>query len=144
VFSQHYFGILGAPRREDWKQNEIISRVADEAGRRGVRMSLALVPDFPRFNYFNFQLAAKLAKIPMRIDHLQFATGGFAAFNKYDFAIMSENDQGMPWSTREAGPLNDVITGRPDIFKIVSMYNLPGGEVVRLYFIDRESDAAKQ
>jgi 4-amino-4-deoxy-L-arabinose transferase-like glycosyltransferase len=144
LYSQHYFGILGAPRREDWKQNEIISRVADEAGRRGVRMSLALIPDFARFNYFNFQLAAKLAKIPMRIDHLQFATGGFSAFSNYDFAIMSEGDQGMPWTTREAGSLNDVITGRPDIFKTVSTYRLPGGEVVRLYFIDRESDAAKQ
>ena len=44
LFSQHYFGILGAPRQEDWQQNEIIDRVSDEATKRGTAASLALVP----------------------------------------------------------------------------------------------------
>src|SRR5205807_4077925 len=52
LFSQQYFGILGAPRREDWKQNEIINRVSEEAAKRGAATSLAVVPDLARFNYF--------------------------------------------------------------------------------------------
>ena len=139
LFSQHYFGILGAPRREDWKQTEILGRVREEGQRRGAEMSLALVPDLPRFNYFNFQLAAKLAKIPMRIGHLQSADGGVDAFKGYDFAIMSEDDQGMAWSTRAAASLNETILDRHDIFKVIAIYRLPSGDAVRLYFIDRST-----
>src|SRR5262249_32594757 len=85
LFSQHYFGILGAPRSEDWKQEEILNRVSREARQRGVAMSLALVPDLARFNYFNFQLAAKLAKMPVRVEHVGSAASGIAALDGYDF-----------------------------------------------------------
>lgn len=144
LFSQHYFGILGAPRREDWKQSEVLARVAEEARRRGVAMSLALVPDLPRFNYFNFQLASRLAKMPLRVGHLVSAAGGLDAFGGYDFAITSENEQGMPWTTRAAGSLNQFIEDRHDIFRVIEVYRLPNSDAVRLYFIDRESNAAKQ
>jgi len=137
LFSQHYFGILGAARREDWQQSEILGRVAEEARRRGAAMSLALVPDLPRFNYFNFQLASRLAHVPVHISHLQSAAGGLDAFRGYDFAIMSDNEQGMPWTTRAAGSLNQFIADRHDIFKLVALYRLPNGDAVRLYFIDR-------
>ena len=141
LFSQHYFSILGAPRREDWKQTEILGRVAEEARFHGAAPSLALVPDLPRFNYFNFQLAAKLAEMPMYIGHLQSAAGGLAAFEGYDFAIMSEREQGMPWSTRAAGTLNQFIVDQHDIFKVAAIFSLPNGDAVRLYFIDRRAAA---
>jgi 4-amino-4-deoxy-L-arabinose transferase-like glycosyltransferase len=137
LFSQHYFGILGAPQREDWKQSQILDRVAEGARRRGAAMSLALVPDLPRFNYFNFQLAAKLSKMPMGIGHLQSSAGGLSAFDGYDFVITSENEQGMPWTTQSAGWLNRLIVERPDIFKPIAIYTIPNGDVVRLYVIDR-------
>jgi len=146
LFSQHYFGILGAPRHEDWKQDEILQRVAEEARKRGAAMSLALVPDLARFDYFNFQLAAKLAKMPARIEHVVSAAHGLAAFDGYDFVVMSEMDQGMPWTTKDAQSLNQLIMDRQDIFKPVSSYRLPNGNAVRLYFTDhakREPDRAK-
>jgi 4-amino-4-deoxy-L-arabinose transferase-like glycosyltransferase len=137
LFSQHYFGILGAPRREDWKQSEILDRIAEEARRRDAALSLALVPDLPRFDYFNFQLAAMLKKMPLRVRHLASAAGGLDAFRGCDFTIMSENEQGMPWTTHAAGSLNQFIVDRHDIFKLVGLYRLPNGDAVRLYFIDR-------
>ena len=63
-FSQSYFGLLGAPRREDWKQDGIIRRMEEEAGVRHSDLSLALIPDLPRFNTSNFMLAAAAAKKP--------------------------------------------------------------------------------
>jgi hypothetical protein len=137
LFSQHYFGILGAPRSEDWKQEEILNRVSWEARQRGVAMSLALVPDLARFNYFNFQLAAKLAKMPVRVEHVGSATSGIAALDGYDFTVTSDMDQGMPWTTRDAAALNHLIVNRQDIFKPLTSYRLPNGDAVRLYFIDR-------
>jgi hypothetical protein len=137
LFSQNYFGILGPPRREDWKQNEILSRVAEESRQRGATMSLALVPDLARFDYLNFQLAAKLAKLPARIGHIGSAAAGPGAFDGYDFVVMSEMEQGMPWTTGDAELLNQLILERPDIFKPISLYRLPSGDAVRLYFIDR-------
>jgi 4-amino-4-deoxy-L-arabinose transferase-like glycosyltransferase len=144
LFSQNLLGILGAPRREDWKQSEILDRVAEEARKHGATMSLALIPDLPRFDYFNFQLAAKLAKMPMHISHLGSAVGGVAAFDGYDFALMSEMEQGMPWTTTNARALNGLIVDRGDIFKPIAFYRLPNGDAVRLYFIDRGLNAARQ
>jgi 4-amino-4-deoxy-L-arabinose transferase-like glycosyltransferase len=137
VFSQDYFGILGAPRREDWRQEEILRRVAEEARQRRATMSLALVPDLARFDYFNFQLAARLAKMPMRIGHIGSAAGGLAAFDGYDFVVVSDMQQGMPWTTRDAESLNRLIDDRHDIFKPISSYRLPNSDSVRLYFINR-------
>jgi hypothetical protein len=100
-------------------------------------MSLALVPDLARFNYFNFQLAAKLAKMPVRVEHVGSAASGIAAFDGYDFTVTSDMDQGMPWTTRDAAALNQLIVNRQDIFKPLTSYRLPNGDAVRLYFIDR-------
>ena len=137
LFSQNYFGILGAPRREDWKQNEILDRVAEESKQRGATMSLALVPDLARFDSLNFQLAARLAKLPARIGHIGSAAGGLSAFDGYDFVVTSQMEQGMSWTTRDAESLNQLIVNRPDIFKPISVYRLPTGDAVQLCFIDR-------
>jgi hypothetical protein len=50
----------------------------------------------------------------------------------------------MPWTTRDAGSLNQLIVSRQDIFKPVSFYHLPDGDAVRLYFIDRGLNAKRQ
>ena len=82
--------------------------------------------------------------MPLRVGHLVSAAGGLDAFGGYDFAITSENEQGMPWTTRAAGSLNQFIEDRHDIFRVIEVYRLPNSDAVRLYFIDRESNAAKQ
>jgi 4-amino-4-deoxy-L-arabinose transferase-like glycosyltransferase len=135
LYSQDYFGISGAPRREDWKQVEILNRAAEEARRRSASISLALVPDLPRFDSSNFLLAARLAKLPARVVHLQ-APGGLDAFEGYDFAVVSEREQGISWTTNRAAALNQFILDRPDIFNLVSTHTLPTGTPVRLYFIN--------
>jgi 4-amino-4-deoxy-L-arabinose transferase-like glycosyltransferase len=137
LFSQHYFNILGAPRQEEWQQNEIINRVSEEATKRNAAASLALVPDLARFNYFNFQLAAKLAKMPMRIEHVATATAGVSSFDGFHFVVTTEMEQGMPWTTGEARALNQLIVSRPDIFKPITSYRLPNGDAAQLYFINR-------
>ena len=83
------------------------------------------------------ELAARLANMPVRVWHLRSAAGGLDAFRGCDFALLSENDQGMPWTTGAAGSLNRFIVDRHDIFKLVGTYRLPNGDAVHLYFIDR-------
>src|SRR5262249_45007277 len=119
LFSQDYFGILGAPRGVNWKQDEILDRVAAEAKVRNSGMTIALVPDLPRFNTSNFLLVAKEKKLPMHFDQLKSASNGLAAFDGFDFAVATASEQGMPWTTHAAGSLNQVIADNREIFKSI-------------------------
>jgi hypothetical protein len=138
---QHYFHILGAPRREDWRQEEILRGIDADARRRGVQPELALIPDLPRFNSANFLLLARLRELPMRIDHIQAAPQGVRSFAGYNYVIMTEGDQGMSWSTVSSRALNQIIVDDPDTFRLVALYQLPDGNGVRLYFIQRGDPA---
>jgi len=144
LYLQNYFHILGPPRREDWKQEEILRRLATDARDRKVEPSLALIPDLPRFNAENFRLMARLRGIPARIAHLQAGPDGMVPFAGYDYVIMAEGDQGMSWSTVYSRALNQYVVDHPDVFRLVELYLLPGGSSARLYFIARgvrEADA---
>jgi 4-amino-4-deoxy-L-arabinose transferase-like glycosyltransferase len=143
LFAQNYFGILGAPRPEDWKQSEIIDRVVQESRLRGSGMALALVPDLPRFNTSNFLLAAAEAKIPMQFNHVRSATAGVAAFEGLDFAILSDGEQGMSWTTHAAEALNHFIADHPVIFRPIASFSLPNKETAHLYFIDHGAAPAR-
>jgi hypothetical protein len=136
LFSQHYFGILGAPRREDWKQREVIDRIVQESRLRGSGMAVALVPDLPRFNTSNFLLASAEARLLLRFDHLKSLPAGLDGFAFHDFVILSDGDQGMSWTTHSAAALNQFILDRPEVFKHVESFSLPNNDTAHLYFID--------
>jgi hypothetical protein len=137
LYLQHYFHILGAPAREDWKQVEIIHRLAKDSADSGLSRTLALIPDRPRFNAANFHLYSRLLKIPLRVDHPQTAAGGIRSFDGFDYVLMTEGDQGMSWTTIASQALNQIVVDAPDAFKLVEIFPLPGAESVRLYSVHR-------
>ncbi len=128
LYSQHYFGILGPPRRENWRQNEIIARVATEARSRGARPSLTLVPDLPRFDTSNFLLFATREKISMAFGH----AGSVRDLEGFDFVITTDRDQGMSWTTAAALSLNETVRNNPAVFKPIAIYDLPIYDTARL------------
>jgi hypothetical protein len=142
LYLQNYFDILGPPRREDWKQKEILNQLVEHARNRNAHITLALVPDLPRFNSANFSLQARLMGLALRVDHLQSADAGARSFDGYQYVLMSERDQGMPWSTTAAAALNKIIVDEHDIFQLVGLYPLPNGDCARLYFVNRDERAA--
>jgi hypothetical protein len=135
LYLQHYFHTLGEPRREDWKQEEIMRRVADDARRRGAGTNVALIPDLPRFNAVNFQLIARLRSLPVRVDHLRNAPGGLDSFAGCQYVILTVTDQGMPWSTGFSAALNRIVFSHPDAFELLQSYDLPDGNQARLYAV---------
>ncbi len=138
LYLQDYFGILGPPRREDWRQHEILGRIARHAAENRERPSLAVVPDLPHFSAANFLLQSRLDGSPMRVDHPQSAAAGVRAFDGFSYVLMTEGDQGMSWTTGAARALNQIIVDEHDVFRILELYPLPNGDYVRLYHIDRE------
>ena len=138
LYLQHYFHVFGAPRREDWKQTVILRAMAQDANRRGLGLSLALIPDLPRFSAANFHLYARLLGIRARnIDHLSDAGQGVHSFNGFDYVLMTEGDQGMPWTTGAGRALNQIVMDEHGIFQLVDLFPLPNGDSVRLYAIVR-------
>jgi hypothetical protein len=137
LYSQHYFHVLGPPRRENWRQDEILLRAAEHARSTGAELSLAIVPDLPCFNAANFGLYARLRGIDAQVDHPQSAEKGKASFDSFSYAVMKEGDQGMPWTTTGSASLNKVIVDEPRIFELLGMYPLPDGDYARLYCIRR-------
>jgi hypothetical protein len=141
LYLQNYFHILGAPRREDWKQEEILRQVVEDARSRGVRPELALIPDLPRFNSANFHLLARLRGLPMRIAHVRGKPAGLRSFDGFNYVIMTEGEQGMPWTTATSRALNQILIDDPGTFRLVALYVLPGGNGARLYFIQHNAAA---
>jgi 4-amino-4-deoxy-L-arabinose transferase-like glycosyltransferase len=137
LYLQDYFNILGAPRREDWRQDEILQEVVADSARRGLRPLLGLVPDLARFSAANFHLYARLRHLPVRVDHIQSAPNGLRSFDGFDYVVMTERDQGMPWSTVNSRALNQIIVDEHGVFRLVDVYSLPNGDAARLYWIQR-------
>lgn len=137
LYLQHYFHILGAPKAEDWKQDAILDRLVDDAQRRQVPLNLALIPDLPRFNSINFLLFARLRGMALRIDHLSLAQSGIPFFDGYNYVIVTEKEQGMPWTTQESVALNQIIMNENQMFRLLGVFQLPNGDTARLYAITR-------
>jgi Dolichyl-phosphate-mannose-protein mannosyltransferase len=137
LYIQHYFHILGAPLKEDWKQAEIISALANDSARSGLRRTLAVVPDLPRFNAANFHLYSRLLRTPVRVDHPQTDAGGIGSFDGFDYVIITEGDQGMSWTTLASPALNQIVVDAPQVFRLVEIFPLPGGDSARLYSVNR-------
>jgi len=136
LYLQHYFHILGAPLKEDWQQAEIIRTLERDSARSGLRRSLALVPDLPRFNAANFHLYSRLLGTPLRVDHPQTAAA-VRSFDGFDYVLMTEGDQGMPWTTLASRSLNQIVVDAPQVFRLVEIFLLPSGDSVRLYSVHR-------
>jgi hypothetical protein len=144
LYLQDYFGIWGSPRREDWKQDEILNKVACDSGKRNPRPSLAIVPDLPWFSEDNFALRARTHKLPIRIQHLQSAAEGIHSFDGYDYVLMTEGDQGMSWTTNLSAAMNTILVNNPQVFRLIGLYRLPTGDGARLYCVTGNSGAAER
>ena len=143
LYTQHYFNVLGPPRRENWQQDDILRRAAGHARGTGSDLALAIVPDLPRFNAANFGLYARLRGIRARVDHPQSAEKRIGSFDHFNYAVMKEGDQGMPWTTTANALLNKVIVDEPRTFELLGMYPLPDGDFARLYYIRRERGSGR-
>jgi len=138
VYLQDYFEVFGKPEKEDWKQGEILQKVASDSKMRNAQPRLALVPDLARFNESNFALYARILKLPVQTHHLKSVPEGISTFDGYDYVVMTERDQGMPWTTQHSLEMNRIIVDHPEVFSLVEIYRLPTGDGARLYFIDRQ------
>lgn len=143
LYLQDYFDIFGKPRRQDWQQEAVLKKIAEDAQKRRIRPALALVPDLAWFNQANFTLYARFRGMDLRIDHLKSAAGGIESFKGYNYVLMTENDQGMSWTTGASKALNQIIVDNPGIFQLVELYVLPSGDGARLYYIARNQPVAQ-
>jgi hypothetical protein len=73
----------------------------------------------------------------IRIQHLQSASEGINSFRGYNYVLMVDGDQGMPWTTHDSRALNKVVVDNPAIFRLVELYRLPSGHTARLYFQEK-------
>jgi hypothetical protein len=142
LYLQDYFHILGRPRREDWKQDEILAKVMEDVRSSGARPALALTADLPRFNSVNFQLMARLRGLPVRVVQLRSEPENRKAFDDYDYVVMTEQEQGMGWTTTNSRALNQIIVDDPETFRVIRLYLLPDGNCARLYSVRRRPESA--
>lgn len=138
LYLQDYFGILGAPRRESWPQDDLLNRVREHASPGTAGRSLGLIPDLPRFNAANFLLRSRTLGLGLVVDHIQAEPSGIASFDGFDYVIMVEGNQGMPWTTGNSQQLNRIVVDEHEVFRLLGLYPLPDGDTARLYFVKRE------
>jgi 4-amino-4-deoxy-L-arabinose transferase-like glycosyltransferase len=135
LYIQHYFHVLGSPKREDWKLDAILDRLAEDARSRKISPDVALIPDLPYFNSLNFQLYARLRGLPSQVEHRQSAGEGIKAFDGINYVILTEKEQGMNWTTMESSALNRIVLNEPRRFRLLGTYPLPNGDTAHLFVI---------
>jgi hypothetical protein len=141
LYLQHYFHILGPPKKENWKQAEILSRIDQDSTERGLGRIVALVPDLPRFSAANFQLYALLLSIRCEVHHLALTpNGSYPPLETVDYVVTTEGDQGMSWSTTTSMELNQIIQ-RSQYFELIDSFPLPGDDSAHLYRVKHKRDA---
>jgi 4-amino-4-deoxy-L-arabinose transferase-like glycosyltransferase len=136
LFQQHYFHLLGPPLKQDWKHSDILRRANLDSSQNRERMSVALVPDLPRFNALTFQLYSRLLKIPSRFTRLVLTDQGIYPLEAVDYVVTVDNDQGMSWTTKNSLALNTILERSPDVFIPLERFPLPEGNLARLYRVN--------
>ena len=133
VYTQIYFGLWGPPAREDWK----IERVLDQVASSGGNTRLAIVPDIARFDPRAFELYVTLRQEPVTIhslwvlDELEIAG--------YDYILVTEGSYGKPGSflfSPDRERIAEYLEERPDAFRVIDAFELPSGEMIRLYQVN--------
>jgi len=137
LYTQDVFGILGPPRREDWKLKEVVLQMASHARANGFRTNLAMIPDLPRFNASSLNLYSKLEGVASRIDHVQVVPAGTRVFEGFDYVVVKDGDQGEPWTTHNSEILNRIVLGEPSAYLQVRRFALPDGSFASLFAIRR-------
>ena len=133
LYLQNYFQISGPPKREDWKQDAMLRRIADHSLDRRVQATLALIPDLPRFNASNFNLFARFRSLNVRTGRPRSALDGIHSFDGFDYVVLIEGDQGWAYTTAENLQLNEIVLNHPETFHFLDSFLLPSGAVARLY-----------
>ncbi len=87
-------------------------------------------------------LLAQLRGLPVRVDHLQSAANGIRSFDRFNYVVMTEREQGMSWSTTASAALNQIVVDEHRVFRLLGLYPLPNGDSARLYFIQRDERIA--
>ena len=90
----------------------------------------------PRLSAANIQLYARLAGVPLRVDHVR-TSGDIRAFDGFDYALVTEREQGIAWTTRWSSALTQVVFADPALFRLIEVFPLPNGDAARLYAIQR-------
>lgn len=129
LYTQSYFGLWGAPAREDWQIERVLDRVTSVEGQT---VRLGMIPDIPRFDALAFEFYIALRKEPVVI-HRLWAFDEPALWNN-DYVLMSEKGQGFAeFFSRDLKRINRYILDRPERFEVLEWFPLPNGEVIRLY-----------
>jgi 4-amino-4-deoxy-L-arabinose transferase-like glycosyltransferase len=129
LYRQNYFDLWGAPAREDWQVERVLSKVTSPDGKP---VRLGMIPDIPRFDWGAFQFYIALSKLPVIFNRIVFFDEGVISNN--DYILMSEMDQG--WAANVSPDLkriNQYIVDHPDHFQVVDSFALPNGDMIRLY-----------
>ena len=134
LYLQQYFDISGTPKREDWKQDTILRRIAADTSQKRVRATLALIPDLPRFNASNFNLYARHGGISVQSGRPALLDGTHS-FEGFNYVVLTQGDQGWAYTTSENLKLNEIVLNHPETFHFLESYLLPSGAVARLYAI---------
>jgi hypothetical protein len=135
IYLQHYFHILGPPRAEDWKLDQILKAIQSDSAATGRHLTLGFVPDVPRFSVTNFHLYARLSAVPILIYRLVLMDRGIYPLANVDYVIAKDGDQGMPWTTQTAQTLTNLVMNA-DVFQPIERFPLPDGSTAYLYAVN--------
>jgi hypothetical protein len=115
----------------------VLDRMIEDARNRNVSPDLVVIPDLTRFNSLNLRLYSRFRNLWLRVERPQITAEGTWALDGVNYAVITGDKQGMPWTTENSLALNQVILNDPRTFRLIGTYPLPNGDTARLLSIYR-------
>jgi len=132
LYTQTYFGLWGAPAREDWKIESVLDTVTS---RRPGPVRLGIAPNIARFDPVAFEFYVALRNRPVTVNRLWHYDE--ATIEANDFVLVSEPVEGETALDRVLSPdlerTTQFVTSNPENFLLLERFALPNQAVIRLY-----------
>jgi 4-amino-4-deoxy-L-arabinose transferase-like glycosyltransferase len=136
-----YVHIASPPSAEDWKVQDILRDVMNDAiGSKQIStpVTLVVIPNRPFFEPQGFRYFVQAGDLPVEVT---FITGvveidSVARLAASDYVVTKTGDQGPTWLLQEAAAVTDRLQKEGDSglqFAQIGEYALPDGSVARLY-----------
>jgi hypothetical protein len=118
LYSSDYFGLLGAPRVEDWKYSDIVAHFRNED-------RVGFVPDAAYFNPSTLRLSALEREVWSEVTRIGTSTPTQESLEDYDWIVGKTGDQGISYITQFNEQIYDAVEAHN--WRLVEKWSLPDG-----------------
>ena len=123
-FQDHYLGVLGPPRQEDWRYRDILARLPEGA-------NVGFAPELPRFHPPGLSLQATRRGGSVQVFRVGHTAASLTDWDKLEWLITKSGNQGLAHLTRWNAEIQPLLQRKN--WWLEGKWKLPDGSFTALW-----------